>query len=137
MNRNLFIIFGIFIAVLVAGFFMMQRPVPVVDPGLNPEPSFFASEGEVVEITIIGNEFSFSPNDIAVNKGDRVRINFVNGGRLSHDISFPDLGVSTAVIDAGETEAVEFVAENSGVFEFICTVIGHKSFGMTGKLIVN
>lgn len=91
----------------------------------------------VKEFTIEGlDDFSFSPNEISVNEGDTVRIRFVNSGEMPHDLVINELGVATDVLQGGEEEVIEFVADRAGTFEFHCSVGQHREFGMFGTLIV-
>ena len=79
--------------------------------------------------------FYFKPNEIRVKKGETVRITFTNVGSL-HDFSLDEFNVKTKQLAQGESETVEFIADQVGTFEFYCGVGNHRQQGMVGKLIV-
>ena len=90
----------------------------------------------VMEAT--GREFivdGVSNPELTVSQGDLVRIEFtVTGG--THDLVIEELGVATAVLSAGQTEVVEFVATTVGSFEYLCSVGNHYAEGMFGVINV-
>jgi plastocyanin len=92
---------------------------------------------KVVEVS--GTEYSFSPSDIEVEKGQKVKVKFTNTGKAPHDFRIPSLGVGTEIIDGGETDSFTFTAEEKGSYpiKFECSVPGHAQQGMTGELIVS
>lgn len=47
-----------------------------------------------------------------------------------------DDGVIAAHAEPGTTATVLFTPTEAGVFEFACTIPGHKEAGMVGKLVV-
>lgn len=95
-----------------------------------------AEEGEVKEFTVEGtSNLKFTPATISVNQGDTVRITFKNiSGK--HDFKIDEFNVGTKVIEVGEEETIEFVADKAGNFEFYCSVPGHRVAGMKGTLVV-
>ncbi|MDO8436206.1 MAG: cupredoxin domain-containing protein [bacterium] len=95
-----------------------------------------AGDSVVEEITVVGNDFSFSPSQITVKSGKRVKIIFENKGNVSHNLVIEGLGVTTKTIGSGQKDVVEFTASIQGKFDIICSVPGHKEAGMEGSLIV-
>lgn len=91
--------------------------------------------GEVKEFRVVGTNFAFSEKEITVNKGDTVRIVFVNEEGF-HDWVLDEFDAATSQIQAGNQETIEFVADQSGEFEYYCSVGQHRAMGMVGKLIV-
>lgn len=89
---------------------------------------------EVLEITIIGTEFAFSPSSITAQAGQQVIINFKNQGNAPHDLVIEGLGVRTAIIGGKQTDTIEFIAPASGSYTFFCSVGSHRSIGMEGSL---
>jgi cytochrome c oxidase subunit 2 len=85
--------------------------------------------------TVEGKPFSFTPDEIRVKKGDRVKITFTNAAGL-HDYTIDELNVKTKQLAVGESETVEFTADQVGTFEFYCGVGNHRQQGMVGNLIV-
>ena len=104
-------------------------PPSVVTPGTEaPTPT-------AKTFTVIGKNFSFSPTEIKVKKGDTVKITLQNTGG-THDLVIDEFNVRTPRIKSGETATVEFVADKIGRFEYYCSVTGHRAMGMKGLLIV-
>ena len=104
----------------------------------TPENSASESTMEqksVKEFTIESKGLSFTPNEIRVKVGDTVRITYKNTlGK--HDWTLDEFNAKTQLLDAGQEETVEFVADKAGSFEFYCSVAGLRAAGMKGMLIV-
>ncbi len=122
---------------------------------------------EEVAINAIGNtlnEMSFSPNEIEIREGSKVRITLVNQAQDSamiHNIVFvyygtrnatamaglkagpekqyvpdiPTVIAASSLAKPGETVVLEFEAPEAGSYYFICTYPGHWE-KMTGILTV-
>lgn len=89
----------------------------------------------VRELTVSGQNFSFSPAKITVKKGETVRITFKNTGG-THDLKIDEFNVATKKIAAGQSEMIKFVADKAGTFEYYCSVGNHRAQGMKGTLAV-
>ncbi|MBI2593960.1 cupredoxin domain-containing protein [Candidatus Daviesbacteria bacterium] len=149
MNKNLII--GIFIALVIAGggwlFFKGQSvstqpanetiaPITEVPASGNVEESTDSSmTKQVKEFSVTGSSFKFEPAEVKVNKGDTVKITFVNAGGF-HDFNIEGYDVKTKQGNGPSEETVTFVASKAGEFPFYCSVGQHRSKGMEGKLIV-
>lgn len=94
-----------------------------------------ATEDSIKEFVVDGSNFKFEPSEIRVNEGDTVKVKFKN---LSghHDFVIDEFNVATAQTDGPSEETVTFVADKTGVFEYYCSVFGHKQLGMKGSLVV-
>ncbi|MEX2445113.1 MAG: plastocyanin/azurin family copper-binding protein [Alkalispirochaeta sp.] len=91
--------------------------------------------GDVKEITVQNDRLSFVQSEIRVNLGDTIRLTFENtGGR--HDWVIDEFDAATEVIRGGQSETIEFTADEAGEFEFYCGVPGHRQAGMWGTFIV-
>ncbi len=143
VNKNIIII-GALALILIAGgawYFLSQQvveePTPTPVSATPDDTTESASmEGEVKEFTVEGNaNLRFTPNQIKVQKDDKVRITFKVVGD-KHDFRIDEFDVATSVLDTGEEETVEFVAERKGTYEFYCGVPGHRAAGMMGTLVV-
>ena len=99
-----------------------------VSGGVNIAPS-------VKEFTVTASNFAFAPKTLSVNKGDTVRITFKNSGG-NHDWVIDEFNARTKVLSAGQSETIEFVANESGSFEYYCSVGTHRQMGMVGTLLV-
>jgi len=92
--------------------------------------------GEVSQnFRVEGGMYYFDPNEIRVKAGETVTITFVNVEGV-HDFIIDEMNVRTRQISAGETDSVEFTPENTGTYEFYCSVGNHRAMGMRGTLIV-
>lgn len=91
--------------------------------------------GEVRTIKVKANQFKFEPIEIMVKQGDTVKLE-VESVDVDHGIAIPAFNVN-AMLKAGTTTTVEFVADKKGNYPFFCSVFcgsGHGS--MRGALIV-
>lgn len=84
---------------------------------------------------VTGSNFSFSVPEMKVNQGDTVIIVFSNADGM-HDWVIDEFNARTPIIKAGETAEVTFVADQTGTFEYYCSVGQHRANGMKGNLIV-
>ena len=86
---------------------------------------------------VTGGSFYYTPNEIRVKQGDKVKIVFTNAGGM-HNFTLEAFNVQTKTINTGESDTVEFTANKKGTFEFYCAVGGgyHRMKGQIGVLIV-
>lgn len=87
------------------------------------------------EFAINGTSFSFTPATMEVNQGERVRITFTNTGG-THDLVVEGYDVRTKVLQTGQSETIEFIANEAGTFEYYCSIGNHRQQGMEGTLVV-
>lgn len=93
------------------------------------------TEEEIKEFTISARDFEYDVAEMRVNVGDTVRVTLVNEGGM-HDWVVDEFDSRTEILQTGETETVEFVADTAGIFEYYCSVMSHRQMGMVGALIV-
>ncbi len=117
--------------------------VDVVDDELDADVEDLDTdvEGDVVVFELNADGFNFVKNDdygptITVNLGDTVRIEFTNDDAMPHDWVLDEFDARTEILQTGEFEAIEFVADQVGEFEYYCSVGQHRERGMVGTLIV-
>ena len=101
----------------------------------TPTPTTPAPTATTKSFTVTGANFSFTPTTLTVNKGDTVKIHFVNSGGF-HDWVLDEFNVKTPTIQGGATADVQFVADKTGTFEYYCSVGDHRQMGMKGTLTV-
>lgn len=77
---------------------------------------------------------AFSPNEIRVNQGDTVHINFAAIGK-TYDLSIPDYGLKQTA-KAGESKVIEFQALNPGTYAFYCDLCGGLQSKTKGTILV-
>lgn len=102
-----------------------------------PVPGSDTPEMVVVrEFTVTGSKFKFDPATISVKKGETVRITFVNAEGMHDWVIDEFTGGRTKVLNQGQSETIEFVADKAGTFEYYCSVGTHRQMGMEGTLSV-
>jgi hypothetical protein len=75
--------------------------------------------------------FTFAPDQIVVNQGDKVTLHFIGVLGVHHLITVE--GVGTFALHRGEIHTVSFIANNPGTINFICSV--HLP-NMVGQILV-
>ena len=115
-----------------------------VDPSVKEqivvESPSTPGEGEgpetgIKEFTMTAKQWDFQPEEIRVKKGDTVLLK-VKSIDVRHGFASLAYGFNI-ILNPGKEEVVEFIADKTGTFSFLCTVpcgVGHS--GMTGKIIV-
>lgn len=119
---NKFILITVLIVIIVIGVFSFKS----IDTTFS---------GPVKEFTINGSSFKYDPGSITVNKGDGVKIIFKDDNG-SHNLNIDGYDISSKVLAPGKEQILEFVADKIGIFEYYCSLPGHKDDGMVGTLIV-
>ena len=110
------------------------NPTPTPTPPTSTSTGG-TTTGTVKEITVTNAGMTFTQKTLAVKQGDRVKITFQNTGG-THDFRIDGYNVGTKVIQAGQTDTFEFVADKAGSFEYFCSVGNHRAMGMKGTLTV-
>ena len=105
------------------------------NPSVSPTSSATIQNTQTKEFTVAATPFIFSLSEIKVKKGDKVKIIFRNDKGI-HDWVIDEFNVRTKVLQAGQSETIEFIADKTGTFEYYCSVNGHRQMGMKGNLIV-
>lgn len=113
----------------------LPQDLPVIGEA-QEEPGSDATQGAVKEFTVSGTNFAFDPAEIRVQQGDTVRITLVNDSAMPHDWKLDEFNAATAIIQGGQQDTIEFVADEAGEFEYYCSVGQHRELGMVGTLIV-
>lgn len=101
----------------------------------NNQSTDSGKQSSVKAFAIESIGLDFTPDTIKVNLGDTVRVTYRNTTG-KHDWTLDEFDAKTQLLDAGQEETVEFVADKAGSFEFYCSVPGHREAGMKGTLIV-
>jgi cytochrome c oxidase subunit II len=90
---------------------------------------------DVKEFMISAKQFSFDPENIEVNKGDKVRL-IVTSIDVPHGIAIREYGINER-LEVGKPVTIEFTADKEGSFTAFCSVFCGSGHGnMKGKLIV-
>lgn len=100
-------------------------------------------------INIVADDFKYLPNQINVEKNQIITINFINNGKVEHDLQVSGLNAEILKVDshqhnknesihvhaqAGDQSKVMIRPLETGEFEFYCTIPGHRESGMIGTL---
>lgn len=119
-------------------------PVPTPAPAETPTPTPTPAPPAAVQppaatpvksFTMTAKQWAFEPATITVNKGDKVKLT-ITSIDVEHGFALSEFGVNTALAP-GKTEVVEFTADKSGTFSYVCSVFcGAGHGGMRGTLIV-
>lgn len=83
--------------------------------------------------TVQASISGFTPSDLTVKDGS-ISLTVVNKDAFPHDFTIDALGIKL-LLDANATVTETFEAE-PGVYEFYCSIPGHKDAGMVGTLTV-
>jgi len=73
--------------------------------------------------------------DMIVKEGDKVRIEF-SSQQGFHDWRVDEFNAFTEKVESGSVEAIEFIVDKKGTYEYYCSVGKHRANGMKGKFIV-
>lgn len=137
MNKIFVGVVVVLVVLLVAFFVFAPETDEVLLDDELIEEEMVDEEVVVMEFDIQGlDDFSFSMEEMVVNQGDLVRINFTNVGDMPHDLVVEGLGVATSILQNGESETIEFIASETGSFEYYCSVGQHREMGMVGTLMI-
>jgi plastocyanin len=107
-----------------------------------------------IVLTVNPSEYSYTPEEISLNKGQEASITLNNQDYADHDIEIKEIaikkkdsghhanhGASKADFhlhaSSNSSATLTFTPLETGVYEFYCSIPGHKEKGMTGAIIVN
>ncbi|MCS3725354.1 copper-containing nitrite reductase [Bradyrhizobium betae] len=95
------------------------------------------AEGRMVYIGV-GGAIEGKVNPVlTASEGQVVQLTLINGEGAEHDIVFPDQDTkSPRVTGKGASTTIAFRAGKSGDFTYYCSVPGHRLAGMEGQFIV-
>lgn len=105
------------------------------DAASESENGEFADKGPDVVIDLVGTNYQFSQEEIAVEEGDIVQIRLTSGEGF-HDWVVDEFDAATDRVNEGESTTVTFVADTAGTYEYYCSVGNHRAQGMFGELVV-
>jgi nitrite reductase (NO-forming) len=88
-----------------------------------------------VSFTVLGSNFSFDMEEIRVQEGDEVTINFRSTDGF-HDWVVDEFDAATEQVQTDGSTSVTFIADKAGTYEYYCSVGNHRANGMVGTLIV-
>jgi FtsP/CotA-like multicopper oxidase with cupredoxin domain/plastocyanin len=123
--------FGVAVAALIVAIFGVYK----MSEDESASAGTTTPEAAATVVDVILTEFAISPANIVVAPGP-VTLRVVNNGSMAHNFALPDLDLRTAMLNAGESETLEFDAVE-GTYKTVCEVPGHEGSGMVGTLTVS
>ena len=129
------IVLGVAVALIVSGNRKKDQQGTEAVKNDIPNVQTSAVVSPVKEFTVNGSSFDFDPKTVTVNKGDTVKITFVDGDG-THDLVVEGYNVSTKRLSGGGSDTIQFIADKTGCFEYYCSVSNHRDLGMKGVLVV-
>ena len=114
MNKYILLI-GVVVVVIIGGvvyrvFLLPQSSVPVTT-GVE----------RIITVVAEQDKWRFSPEDIQIDRGDKVVMTVINEDEYDHGIAIDAYGISQRM-PAKSTIKVEFIATQEGDFPFYCSV---------------
>ena len=96
------------------------------------------------------SSFKFTPSTIVLRQGQPYTLRLVNDSGGGHDFAASDFFASAMVapgdrawvrggsveVPGGETRDIHLTASRAGTYKLKCTHTLHKTFGMSGRIIV-
>lgn len=137
--RHYWLYFGLglgFLATLLVGMVVLiaGSPEPAGSPAATATGE--GNQTELVgssEITVIGTEFAFDPDEIVLNPGATIILD--NQGLVIHNMEIE--GVPGFVIEAQAGQSASGTVDvDPGDYVIFCSIPGHREAGMEGTLIV-
>jgi cytochrome c oxidase subunit 2 len=127
----------VLVAIVVVGFGAMKifGSFTATGNAVQDTTTQITSTGEVKEFTMTAMQWQFSPDNIEVDKGDKVVLK-IKSVDVTHGIAIPAFKV-WETLEPGKEVRIEFIADKTGTFSFACSVPcgpGHTS--MLGKIVV-
>jgi cytochrome c oxidase subunit 2 len=90
-----------------------------------------SSDGDAREITVNAKSFEFTPSEIKVKKGEKIKLVFKNTDG-AHGLEIPEFKVNLT-----SNGSAVFIPDKAGTFDFDCSIMCGGGHGdMKGKLIV-
>jgi nitrite reductase (NO-forming) len=117
------------------------QPAPNTGVTYLPDASYTLrsgiAEGRMVYVGV-GGAIDGKVNPIlTASEGQVVQLTLINGEGAEHDIVFPDQNSkSPRVTGKGASTTIAFRAAKAGDFIYLCSVPGHQLAGMQGQFIV-
>ena len=141
MSKPIIILIAIIVLGALGWYAFSQKPSPTPAPVVTSAPqTSVPAQGEVKEF-VMQSWYSpedkrpyFSLNEMAVNKGDRVRLKVTNTFG-THDFTIDEYGLKQETPVNQET-VIEFTADKTGEFVYYCSKPNHRSLVQWGVLRV-
>lgn len=115
----------------------------------NKHQNHSSAESPIPNMTIdvVTSDLHYYPNEITVKRLESVELQLINNDDIDHDLEFLRIPHKEAEPNSDSIihvhakprsrSTLTFTPLLEGVYEFYCTIPGHKEGGMVGTLIVN
>lgn len=101
----------------------------------NRKKGEYPSNKGSVQFSIVAKKFSFEPNQIVVEHGQKVILRVVSKDVI-HGFSLPEYSIEEELLP-NEPKEIVFIADRKGNFPFVTNVVSGKDYAsMVGNLIV-
>jgi plastocyanin len=146
---NTFLVLAFIVVVILVGYYAFTKMgkdgtedsntavVSQMEPTqvVEEEQAIVDEQAPEVKFTVNASNYKYDLTTIKVKQGDKVIIEVQNLDGF-HDFKLDEFNTATKVLKVGESETVEFVADQKGEFEYYCSVGEHRAMGMVGTLTV-
>ena len=110
------------------------------DDSLLPLAETASCTGDVLaplaaEFTIEAGDLWFGPNEFTISSEGTTTITLEDVGYAVHNLTVDELGL-LVVASPGHSGQVVVADPEPGVYQFYCSVSGHREAGMVGTLVV-
>ena len=100
------------------------------------QPATASGTGEIHTIEVVAGRYSFAPDTIEIDEGERVRL-LARSVDVAHGLAIDALGVDVEIPADGRTVTIDLGTPPAGSYGFTCSVFCGTGHGrMTGTLIV-
>lgn len=95
-----------------------------------------SSSSKTIEISLGAEDIIWDTISMDAKQGQTISITIQNKGALDHNFTIEELGLDVD-ISPGEEQIITFLVDETGEYEYICNVPGHREAGMTGTLTIS
>lgn len=142
MKKVYLISIGVFLSIVVIGFFLLKNKPEVQTPTSKGMPIIGEEVAEkkvfsnITEIEVSAFEMGYKLSTTSVKRGEKVQIRLTNTGSKPHDFIVEELNIKTKVINPGSSDMIEFTVPSAGDLTYFCSVGNHRKLGMEGKFTI-
>lgn len=135
-GKNILLIFGILLGIFVAGigYIYFVGASNKQEPSATLQAEKTQTQVQTKEVIVEGTEYAFNPDMLTLNKGEKIKLIFVNKGKQPHNLIIDELGLATNTITQTQETTLEFTANKAGSFKMYCGVGNHRALGMEGTV---
>ncbi len=105
----------------------------------SPADAAAGQAGGAQRVTLgVGNSMQYTPATLVAPAGQPLELVLQNSGVIPHDFTLAEGVVQPVKIEApaGRTGRGSFTIEQPGTYTFLCSVPGHATTGMRGRITV-